>query len=88
MTAFVKTGNLADKLFEFNQSSRGAMPTLPKGMIKSIRVRATHLGYRKKLFAIASTSARSTYFDCAKHGGKISVEQYFLKGKYPPFSPL
>lgn len=60
------------------------MPTLPKGMIKSIRVRTTHLGYRKKLLAIASTTARNTHFDCAKYGGKISVEQYFLKG-IPPY---
>ena len=84
MTAFVRPGNLADKLFEFGQSS-GAMPTLPKGMVKSIRVRAIHLGYRKKLFAIASTTARNTYFECDKYG-KISVEQYFLKGEPPIFT--
>jgi len=81
MTAFIEPGNLADRLKSFNQSSRGAMPTLPKAMIKSISVRAKHLGYKKKLFAIGTTSARNTYFDCEEFNGKISVEQYFLKSK-------
>ncbi len=57
------------------------MPTLPKGIVKSIRVRTLHLGYRKKLLAIGSTSARNTYFDCAEMGGKVSVEQYFAKSE-------
>jgi len=82
MTAFVKVGNLADKLLEFSRSSRGTMPTLPKGIVKSIRVRTLHLGYRKKLLAIGSTSARNTYFDCAEMGGKVSVEQYFAKSEF------
>jgi len=80
MTAFVTPGNLADKLLEFGQNSRGAMPTLPRGMVKSIRVNTLHLGYRKKLLAVGTTSPRDTHFDCEKYGGKISVEQYFLKG--------
>lgn len=79
MTAFVKPGNLADKLKEFHRSSRGAMPSLPKSLVRSIHVRTLHLGYKKKLFAIGTSSARNQKFDCAEFGGMISVEQYFLK---------
>ena len=79
MTAFIEPGNLADRLRMFAQSSRGAMPTIPKAMMKSITVRVKHLGYKKKLHAVGTTSARNTYFDCEEFGGKISVEQYFLK---------
>ncbi|KAF9530114.1 argonaute-like protein [Crepidotus variabilis] len=93
MTAFVNPGNLADRLNEFNQNSRGAMPTLPKAMVKSIRVKTLHLGYKKKLFAIGTTSARNTFFDCEELGGKTSVEQYFVKKyktqlKYPAELPV
>jgi len=80
MTAFVKPGNLADKLLEFRSSS-GAMPNLPKGLVKSIRIRTIHLKYKKKLLAIGTSSARNQRFDCAEFGGMISVEQYFLKSK-------
>ncbi|KAF8804178.1 argonaute-like protein [Phlegmacium glaucopus] len=79
MTAFIEPGNLADRLNSFHQSSRGAMPTLPKAMVQSIRIKVKHLGYKRKLVAIGTTSARNTYFDCEEYGGKISVEQYFLK---------
>ena len=81
MTAFIEPGNLADRLMAFNQNTRGAMPTLPKAMAKSITVKARHLGYKKKLHAIGTTSARNTYFDCEEFGGKISVEHYFLKSQ-------
>lgn len=81
MTAFVKPGNLADKLMEFRQSSSGGMPTLPKSLVKSIHIRTLHLGYKKKLFAIGSSHARGQKFDCTEFGGMISVEDYFLKSK-------
>ena len=79
MTAFIEPGNLAERLMSFGRSSRGAMPTLPKAMMKSISVRVQHLGYKRKLQAIGTTSARNTYFDCEEFGGKVSVEQYFLR---------
>jgi len=79
MTAFVTPGNLADKLFEFNRYSQGAMPSLPKGLVKSIKVKTLHLGYKKKLLSVGLTSARNTHFDCEEFGGRISVEQYFQK---------
>ncbi|KAF8664851.1 hypothetical protein AX16_000692 [Volvariella volvacea WC 439] len=77
--AFVVPGNLADALNAFNANSRGAMPTLPKQMVSSIKVKLRHLGYHKKLFAIGTKTPRDTYFDCAEFGGQISVEQYFKK---------
>ncbi|KAJ7915685.1 argonaute-like protein [Mycena leptocephala] len=81
MTAFVEPGNLADALLAFSRNSRGAMPTLPKAFAKSIKVTTRHLGFkmRKPIKAIASTSARNTFFNCEEFGGKISVENYFAK---------
>ncbi|KAJ7074810.1 argonaute-like protein [Mycena amicta] len=79
MTAFIEPGNLADRLLEFNRNSRGAMPSLPKAYAKSIKVKTKHLGHRKPIKAIGTTSARNTFFDCEEFGGRISVEQYFLK---------
>lgn len=79
MTAFIAPGNLADRLFEFSRNSRGSLPTLPKAMVKSIKVKTLHLGYKKKLNAIGTEPARTTFFNCEELGGKVSVEVYFLK---------
>ncbi len=57
------------------------MPTLPKSMVKSIRVKTLHLGHKKKLNAIGNTPARNTFFDCEEFGGKISVEKYFQRSE-------
>lgn len=81
MTAFVVPGNLADRLNEFRQGSRGGMPTLPKGMSKNLKVKTLHLGHKRKLAAIGTTSARNTFFDCEELGGRVSVEHYFTKSK-------
>ncbi|EAU83532.1 QDE2 protein [Coprinopsis cinerea okayama7 len=78
MTAFVEPGNLAQRLLEFRRHS-GTMPTLPKAMIKSIKVKTLHLKHKKKLNDIGTTTARATYFQCEEFGGKISVEQFFRK---------
>lgn len=82
MTAFIVPGNLADRLLEFRQNSRGALPTLPKAMVKSLKVRTLHLKYTKKVLAIGSRSARQEVFDCADLGGRVSVEQYFQKSEH------
>lgn len=81
MTAFIVPGNLAQRLLEFSNNSRGSMPTLPKAMVKSIKVKTLHLGYRKKLNAIGNTTARRTSFDCEELGGRVTVETYFKKSK-------
>ncbi|KAJ7152964.1 argonaute-like protein [Mycena filopes] len=79
MTAFVQPGNLADALRAFSQNSRGAMPTLPKALAKSIKLTTHYLGYKKRkaIKAIAPTSARNTFFE--QDGKKVSVENYFLR---------
>jgi len=79
MTAFLTPGNLAERMLEFHRGSSGAMPTLPQSMVNALKVKTTHLGYRKKLLAVGTQSPRNLFFDCAEFGGKISVEQYFLK---------
>ena len=81
MAAFIVPGNLADRLNEFGEASRGAMPTLPKGMVKSLKVKTRHLGHKKKVLAIGTRSARNTFFDCPELGGQVSVEVYFSKSK-------
>jgi len=80
MSAFMKPGNLADILVKFSYNSKGGMPSLPEKMAKSIKVRTLHLGFKKKLFKVMTTSARNTYFE--KDGKKISVEDYFKTGTY------
>src|SRR6266545_294143 len=81
MTAFVRSGNLADKLLEFRQSSGGAILTLPRGRFRHTKVRVLPSGKSKTLLAIESTTARDTHFETAHHG-KISVEDFFLKGNF------
>jgi hypothetical protein len=81
MTAFVEPGNLADRLLNYGEAAYGAMPTLSKAMIRSIKVRTLHLNHRKKLTAIGTTTARNTFFPCAEYGGNISVEQFFKKSE-------
>ena len=81
MTAFIVPGNLAQRLLEFANNSRGGMPTLPKAMVKSIKVKTLHLGHKRKLNAIGTTSARRTSFDCEELGGRVTVEVYFQKSK-------
>ncbi|RDB21860.1 Protein argonaute 1B [Hypsizygus marmoreus] len=92
MTAFIEPGNLADALLAFQRNSRGAMPTLPKSMSR-LRIRTQHLGHKKAVKRIGTTSARITKFDCPELGGTVSVEQYFLKKynrklKYPADLPV
>ncbi|TFK35795.1 argonaute-like protein [Crucibulum laeve] len=93
MTAFIEPGNLADILIEFNRGSHGAMPRLPPPFVKSLRVHTTHLGHKKAVKLIGTTSARNTKFDCPEYGGKISVESFFKKKyniqlKYPVDLPV
>ncbi|KAJ6510611.1 argonaute-like protein [Mycena sanguinolenta] len=81
MTAFIQPANLADALVAFNRSTRGAMPTLPRGFAKSVKVTTRYLGSKrqKAIKGFASTPASNTFFNCEEFGGRISVESYFLK---------
>jgi hypothetical protein len=76
MAAFITPGNLADKLKQFNERSYGGMLTLPQRLVKSIKVKTTHLGYKKSVHRIMTTSARETRFR-KDTGEEITVEKYF-----------
>jgi len=86
MTAFIIPGEMEERLDSFNRNSHGAMPSLPKDMVQSIKVTTQYLGYKRKytVQAISTTSARNTFFQGPQ--GRISVEQYFLKSQFHPFS--
>lgn len=64
------------------------MPTLPKALAKSMKVRTQHLGRKKPIKAIGTTSARNTFFDCQELGGKVSVEEYFKKSEAANSHPV
>ncbi|KAF9467546.1 argonaute-like protein [Collybia nuda] len=78
-TAFVEPGNLADALLAFGRNSKGALPNLPEALVRSLKVRTQHLHHTKLVKAIGNKSARQTTFNCEELGGKVTVEQYFLK---------
>ncbi|KAF5384150.1 hypothetical protein D9615_003264 [Tricholomella constricta] len=77
-TAFYVPGNLARAMTEFRDSSFGARMNV---FVKGVRVKTTHLGYRKTVKALTNVNARQYSFDAADLGGKVSVETYF-KRKY------
>ena len=81
MKVFVEPGNLADRLLNFGEASHGAMPTLPRAMIRVIKVRVLHSQHRKKLTAIGTATARNTFFTCDEYGGAISIEEYFKRSE-------
>ncbi len=87
MSAFVRPGLLSEALQEFNRNSKGAMPTLPKDLIRSIKIKLTHLGYNKKLDSIGTKTPRSLTFQCEEFGGEISVESYFRKSTFISETP-
>ncbi|THH27194.1 hypothetical protein EUX98_g6995 [Antrodiella citrinella] len=76
-TAFYVPGNLAERLQEFMNSSFGARAS---AFVRGVRIRTTHLGYRKTVKDVAKVNAKQHSFD-AEGMGKVTVEQYF-KRKY------
>ncbi|KAK0467814.1 argonaute-like protein [Desarmillaria tabescens] len=82
MAPFVKPGNLADVLELFNRDSLGGMPTLPKGLARSIKVVTTYLGHKRryKLWDIGHKSAQNTTFPCEEfEKNDMSIEEFFKK---------
>lgn len=64
--------------------SRGAFPTFPPNILRSMKVVTTHLGYKRKykLHRVLGTHAANTFFDCEEFNTKrMSVKDYF-KRKY------
>ncbi|KAJ8590502.1 argonaute-like protein [Rhizopogon salebrosus TDB-379] len=76
-TAFYTPGNLAVQMLAFQDSSFGARMG---AFCRSVRVKTTHLGYRKTVKCLAHQNARQYTFQCDELGKrKVSVEQYFLE---------
>lgn len=76
-TAFYKPGNLATRMDEFIRASFGARAN---AFAKGVRVRTTHLGYRKTIKSVARVNARQHSFN-AEEFGNVTVEQYFQRSK-------
>ncbi|KAE9400886.1 argonaute-like protein [Gymnopus androsaceus JB14] len=76
-TAFYTPGNLADALHAFMQSSFGARPN---AFVKGVRIRTTHLGYKKTVKSVTNLKPRQHKFT-SEEMGEIDVESYF-KRKY------
>ncbi|KAJ6463934.1 argonaute-like protein [Mycena sanguinolenta] len=75
-TAFYTPGNLARGMEDFRNASFGARPN---AFVKGVRIKTTHLGYKKTVKSVFNKSARDHKFDCAEFGGLISVEEYFRR---------
>lgn len=76
-TAFYTPGNLANAIREFANASWGARPG---AFVKGVRVRATHLGYKKTVKSISDKTANTHKFKVDEFGGELlSVAQYFKK---------
>ncbi|KAH9848679.1 argonaute-like protein [Lenzites betulinus] len=83
-TAFHAAGNLADRLLEFSNASHGARSAMS---VRGVRIRTTHVGYRKTIKTVAKLNARQHKFE-AEAFGEVTVEEYFAKKynitlKYP-----
>lgn len=79
-TAFYQPRNLAVAMIEFEQSSFGAQAAT---FVRGVRVKTTHLGYKKTVKKLARTTARLHKFDSGDFG-TVTVEQYFKKSTFVP----
>lgn len=70
---------------EFANSSFGARPA---AFVKGVRVKATHLGYRKTVKTLSNMNARQYKFQVAEYGRELTVEQYFKTSKHLVFVTL
>ncbi|KAF7329744.1 Argonaute-like protein [Mycena kentingensis (nom. inval.)] len=76
-TAFYEAGNLAAKMSEFMNASFGARAT---AFAKGVRVRTTHLGYKKTVKRVSDKTARTHSFACAElNNAVVTVERYFAQ---------
>lgn len=79
-TAFYQPQNLAVAMMQFQNSSFGAQAST---FVRGVRVKTTHLGYKKTVKKLAHVSARQHKFDSGDFG-TVTVEQYFKKSKLVP----
>lgn len=76
-TAFYTPGNLAERMMEFMNASYGARPSV---FVRGIRVKTTHLGYRKTVKTVAQVNAQQHKF-MVEDLGEVTVEEYFVKSE-------
>lgn len=76
-TAFYTPGNLAESLQAFMEASFSARPN---AFCKGVRIKTTHLGYRKTISGVSRSTARTHSFDSEEYG-KVTVEQYFQRSE-------
>lgn len=74
-TAFYQPQNLAIAMKQFRDQSFSANPA---GFVKGVRVKTTHLGYKKTVKKLHKLNARQHKFDSGDFG-MVTVEQYFKK---------
>lgn len=86
MTAFIEQKSMAIAIMDYQDGSRGAIPNLRELFQKStLRVKATHLGYKKKVREIEQRTADQVSFVCEEMGNrKVTVAQYFRQSKSRP----
>lgn len=75
-TAFYTPGNLADAISKFVASSFGARAA---AFARGVRVKTTHLGYKKTIKTVSNMNARQYKFYADEYKREVTVEEYFLK---------
>lgn len=79
-TAFYQPQNLAVAMDQFRNHSFGAQAA---AFVRGVRVKTTHLGYKKTVKRLHAANARQHKFDSGDFG-TVSVEQYFKKSMSVP----
>ncbi|KAI0685180.1 argonaute-like protein [Cytidiella melzeri] len=74
-TAFYTPGNLADSMQAFLNASFTARPN---AFVRGVRIKTTHLGYRKTVSGVSRFNAKNHSFDSEEYG-KVTVEAYFQR---------
>ena len=77
--AFYTPGNLAERLMEFINTCPSMRPA---AFVRGVRVRTTHLGYKKTIKTLAKVSSRQHRF-AADGLGEVTVEEYFKRSELP-----
>ena len=79
-TAFYQPQNLALAMNQFRDHTFGAQVSK---FVSGVRVKTTHLGYRKTIKKLHWASAQQHKFDSGDFG-MVTVEQYFKKSMFIP----
>jgi len=75
-TAFYTPGNLAEAIDTFCSSTFGARPN---AFVKGVRVKTTHLGYKKTVKGVSNFTAETYKFRVDEYKAELTVKEYFLR---------